>query len=208
LETPATLASSSTLKHEKHLRRPRADAPDPRNHGDDLVVALAAQPSRIKHHRPVPHLRRQIPQGRRLVGGQAHGQQRLRSKRQEPLRGDLTAERGDQAPMDGACRRAGQLLVQDRADQSRDVRLGRRVHPDRTGLGDEPAQDRIALGQDVSGLLGAAGRAGGYGRTGLIDNVALHHRPLGVVLAFSAEMGRRLGNSVGPGVFYHAPKGS
>jgi hypothetical protein len=126
LETPATLASSSTLKHEKHLRRPRADAPDPRNHGDDLVVALAAQPSRIKHHRPVPHLRRQIPQGRRLVGGQAHGQQRLRSKRQEPLRGDLTAERGDQAPMDGACRRAGQLLVQDRADQSRDVRLGRR----------------------------------------------------------------------------------
>jgi hypothetical protein len=41
--------------------------------------------------------------------------------------------------------------------------------------------------------------------TGLIGNVALHHRPLGAVLAFSAEMGRRLGNSLGPDVFYQAP---
>jgi hypothetical protein len=44
--------------------------------------------------------------------------------------------------------------------------------------------------------------------SGLIANVALHHRPLGVVLAFSAELGRRLGDSVGPGVFSHAPDGS
>ena len=42
--------------------------------------------------------------------------------------------------------------------------------------------------------------------SGLIVNVALHHRPLGGVLAFSAEMGRRLGNSLGPGVFYQAPR--
>ncbi len=62
--------------------------------------------------------------------------------------------------MDGACRRAGQLLVQDRADQSREVRLGRRVHPDRTGLGDELAQDRIALGQDVSGPPCSCGPGG------------------------------------------------
>jgi hypothetical protein len=41
--------------------------------------------------------------------------------------------------------------------------------------------------------------------SGLIENVALHHRPLGGVLAFSAELGRRLGNSLGPGVFYQAP---
>ena len=41
--------------------------------------------------------------------------------------------------------------------------------------------------------------------SGLIDNVALHHRPLGAVLAFSAEMGRRLGSSLGPDVFYQAP---
>src|SRR5580700_9203449 len=66
-------------------------------------------------------------------------------------------------------RAAGQLLVQDRADQSREVRLGRRVHPDRTGLGDEPAQDRIALGQDVSGRPVAAGRAGGYRRSGHVE---------------------------------------
>ena len=46
------------------------------------------------------------------------------------------------------------------------------------------------------------------GSTGLIDNVALHHRPLGGVLAFSAELGRRLGNSLGPGVFYPATQAS
>jgi hypothetical protein len=40
--------------------------------------------------------------------------------------------------------------------------------------------------------------------SGLIGNVALHHRPLGGVLAFSAEMGRRLGSSLGPDVFYQA----
>jgi hypothetical protein len=42
--------------------------------------------------------------------------------------------------------------------------------------------------------------------SGLIDHVALHHRPLGGVLAFSAEMGRRRGDSLGAGVFYQAPR--
>jgi hypothetical protein len=41
--------------------------------------------------------------------------------------------------------------------------------------------------------------------SGLIENVALHYRPLGAVLAFSAEMGRRLGDSLGSGVFYEDP---
>lgn len=44
--------------------------------------------------------------------------------------------------------------------------------------------------------------------SGLIDNVAIHHRPLGGVLAFSAEMGRRLGDSLGAGVFYQAAQDS
>jgi hypothetical protein len=44
-------------------------------------------------------------------------------------------------------------------------------------------------------------------RMGLIDGVAIHHRPLGEVLAFSAEMGRRLGDSVGQGVFYRPEDG-
>lgn len=44
--------------------------------------------------------------------------------------------------------------------------------------------------------------------SGLIQHVALHHRPLGGVLAFSAEMGRRLGESLGPGVFYQSPHAS
>src|SRR6266849_9773452 len=80
------------------------------------------------------------------------------------------AERGDQAPVDGACRRAGQLLAQDRADQSLEVSLRRRVHLGRTGLGDEPAQDGITLGQDFGGRLVAAGRAGGYCRTGHVKS--------------------------------------
>jgi hypothetical protein len=60
-----------------------------------------------------------------------------------------------------------------------------------------------ALGQRVQGVTVLT-----LDRTGLIDNVALHHRPLGAVLAFSAEMGRRLGNSPGPGVFYQASQAS
>jgi len=60
-----------------------------------------------------------------------------------------------------------------------------------------------ALGQRVQGVTVLT-----FDRTGLIDNVALHHRPLGAVLAFSAEMGRRLGNSPGPGVFYQASQAS
>jgi hypothetical protein len=60
--------------------------------------------------------------------------------------------------------------------------------------------EQEALGQRFSGVTVLT-----FGGSGLIDNVALHHRPLGAVLAFSAEMGRRLGDSVGPGVFYQAP---
>jgi len=57
-----------------------------------------------------------------------------------------------------------------------------------------------ALGQRVQGITILT-----LDGSGLIDNVVLHHRPLGAVLAFSAEMGRRLGNSLGPDVFYEAP---
>jgi hypothetical protein len=44
-----------------------------------------------------------------------------------------------------------------------------------------------------------------FDSSGLVANIALHHRPLGGVLAFSAEMGRRVGDSLGPGVFYEGP---
>jgi hypothetical protein len=60
-----------------------------------------------------------------------------------------------------------------------------------------------ALGQRFAGVTVLS-----FDGSGLIDNVALHHRPLGGVLAFSAEMGRRLGNSFGPGVFYQASQAS
>jgi hypothetical protein len=47
-----------------------------------------------------------------------------------------------------------------------------------------------ALGQRIQGVTVLT-----LDSTGLIDNIALHHRPLGAVLAFSAEMGRRLSRS-------------
>ena len=70
------------------------------------------------------------------------------------------------------------------------------------------SQDRSYLEWEQEGL---AQRIAGvtvltFGESGLIVNVALHHRPLGAVLAYSAEMGRRLGNSVGPDVFYQIPQ--
>jgi hypothetical protein len=46
-----------------------------------------------------------------------------------------------------------------------------------------------------------------FNSAGLVDNVAVHHRPLGGLLAFSAEMSRRLGDSLGSGLFYEAPPG-
>jgi hypothetical protein len=60
--------------------------------------------------------------------------------------------------------------------------------------------DLEALGQRLHGVTVLT-----LDSSGLIANVALHHRPLGAVLAFSAEMGRQLGDSLGRGVFYQAP---
>lgn len=70
------------------------------------------------------------------------------------------------------------------------------------------SQDRSYLEWEQQGL---ARRIAGvtvltFDESGLIVNVALHHRPLGAVLAYSAEMGRRLGDSVGPDVFYQVPQ--
>jgi hypothetical protein len=60
-----------------------------------------------------------------------------------------------------------------------------------------------ALGQRLDGVSVI-----GFDASGLVDLLAFHHRPLVGLLAFSAEMGRRRGNSVGPGKFYPAPAGS
>jgi hypothetical protein len=71
------------------------------------------------------------------------------------------------------------------------------------------AQDRTyleweqeGLGQRIAGVTVLA-----FDGSGLIVNVALHHRPLGAVLAYSAELGRRVRNTVGPDVFYRDPPG-
>ncbi|MCU1471734.1 MAG: hypothetical protein JWQ39_2883 [Glaciihabitans sp.] len=53
------------------------------------------------------------------------------------------------------------------------------------------------LGQHFEGVTVLS-----FDSSGLIRGVAFHHRPLGGVLAVSAEMGRRLGNSLGADMFF------
>ena len=57
-----------------------------------------------------------------------------------------------------------------------------------------------ALGQPVAGVTVLR-----LDDSGLFASVAIHHRPLGAVIAFSAEMGRRLAGQVGAGHFYQPP---
>jgi hypothetical protein len=53
-----------------------------------------------------------------------------------------------------------------------------------------------ALGLDIDGItVLTAGPAGTF------TGIAIHHRPLGAVLAFSREMGRRLDGLIEPGLF-------
>ena len=57
-----------------------------------------------------------------------------------------------------------------------------------------------ALGQPVAGVTVLR-----LDDSGLFASVAIHHRPLGAVIAFSAEMGRRLAGQVGADHFYQPP---
>lgn len=57
-----------------------------------------------------------------------------------------------------------------------------------------------ALGLDIDGVtVLTVGPAGAFAR------IAIHHRPLGAVLACSREMGRRLDGRIEPGHFDAAP---
>ena len=53
-----------------------------------------------------------------------------------------------------------------------------------------------ALGLDIDGITVLT-----VGRAGTFTSIALHHRPLGAVLAFSRELGRRLDGLIEPGHF-------
>jgi hypothetical protein len=62
--------------------------------------------------------------------------------------------------------------------------------------------EQEALGRRIEGVSVLA-----FDDAGLIESVAIHHRPLDAVLAFSTELGRRLGDFVGRGVFYRPEDG-
>ena len=53
-----------------------------------------------------------------------------------------------------------------------------------------------ALGLDIDGITVLT-----VGPAGTFTSIALHHRPLGAVLAFSRELGRRLDGLIEPGHF-------
>jgi hypothetical protein len=59
-----------------------------------------------------------------------------------------------------------------------------------------------ALGERLEGVSVIS-----FDASGLIDSVAFHHRPLGGVVVFSSEMGRRLGTTIGTDMFYPALSG-
>jgi len=104
-----------------------------------------------------------------LLADRANGPQRLRRKRQGRFRVTSPPSEAIGRPWMARAAAPAGLWYKIARTRSCEVRLGRRVHPDRTGPGDEPAQDRIALGQDASGRLVAAGRAGRYCRTGHVE---------------------------------------
>jgi hypothetical protein len=56
--------------------------------------------------------------------------------------------------------------------------------------------EQEGLGRQMEGVTVLS-----FDGAGLIESVAIHHRPLDAVLAFSTELGRRLEDSLGPGFF-------
>jgi hypothetical protein len=70
-----------------------------------------------------------------------------------------------------------------------------------TGAAEAPGRAYLdwtarALGLDIDGVTVLT-----VGPAGTFTSIAIHHRPLGAVLAFSREMGRRLGSRIEPGHF-------
>ena len=126
-----------------------------------FLVALAGKTPGGQDHRSVDDLRGQIAKRRRLVSRQTDRPERLGGKGQQPLWLDIPVEGGNQAPVDGGRRRARKLLVDDRPDQSGEVRLLGRAQAGRTGLGDQPGDDGILCSQEAgSGGMGDVGSPG------------------------------------------------
>ncbi len=70
-----------------------------------------------------------------------------------------------------------------------------------TGAAEAPGRSYLdwtarALGLDIDGVTVLT-----TGPAGAFAGIAIHHRPLGAVLAFSREMGRRLDGRIEPGHF-------
>ena len=89
---------------------------------DDLGVGQPAEP--IELHLAGQHLVGQVTDRRRLVGRQPRGPELVDGQREHRLRGRVAVERGHQPSVDGARRRARELLEADLPHQFGEVACG------------------------------------------------------------------------------------
>jgi hypothetical protein len=101
------------------------------------------------------------------LAGQADRAQRLVGEGQQRLGLDIVLECGEQPSVDGTRGRTGELLIDDRLDESSERRPGTPADADRPGRGDQSGQDRVARRQDVGRpLMGHPRRGPDLGRSG------------------------------------------
>ena len=129
-------------EHQKHVRRPNADAFHLREVLDHFVVGQFVKPRKLKQARR--RLRSQILQVRRLLLGQTRASQLRIAQLQNAFRSErLTGERGE-ALEDGRGRVAIELLVDDRLRQT--AKLRRTIlHTARPDAFNDGTQDRVGL---------------------------------------------------------------
>ena len=133
----------------------RADAPDLGQPFDDRLVLHAVErpPARDP---PCRRLRREIAHREDLRTRQARSTQRVVVEREQPPGARPAAgEQSEEAAMDGARRLAGELLVDDGAQQRRERRLRR---PEARGLArpdhlDDPIERAVAPSQMREGAV-------------------------------------------------------
>ncbi len=141
---------ATQLEQQEHLGRPGTDAPNRRQASGDLFVTLPGQTSRGQNDRPVEHLGREIPQRRRLVGGQADGSKGLTRKGYQRFRLYVAVQGGNQPAVNSRRCRPGELLVDDCADQGGEMRLLGATEARRTRVCDQAGDDQVPGRQDSS----------------------------------------------------------
>jgi len=151
---------AAQVEDQEHLRRPAAQALDPGELLDHLVVAQLAQG--LGPQRPLLDLAAEPLQVRQLLPRQAAGPQLLfRAGQDGPGRRVAPGEDGPEAPVDRGRGLARELLVDDRPDQRVEGPLGGAggQHEGPRAVDDE-AQGGVGAAQPLDGAAGQDKRVG------------------------------------------------